>query len=248
MKRQLAIATMALLATSLFAGDKDDLQTAAKKLTQTGYSWKTTTQNAAGGGGGGNRGGGATEGKFAKDGTTLISMTFGDNTFETAVRGEKVVSKTPDGWKTPDEMSPAGGGQAGDQGAAGAGRGRGMMGRMFANYKHPALQAENILGKVQDLKKTDTAYAADLTETGAKELLTTGGGRAGGQTPEAKDAKGSVKFWLKDGALTKMEYTVQGKVTGRNNTEREVNRTTTVEFKDVGTTKVELPEEASKKL
>lgn len=246
MKRQLAIATMALLATSLFAGDKDDVQTAAKKLTQTGYSWKTTTQNAGGGGGGGNRGPGATEGKFAKDGTMLITTTFGENTFETAVRGEKVVSKTPDGWKTPDEMNQAGGGQGGGQGG---GRGRGMMGRMFANYKHPALQAENILGKVQDLKKTDTAYVGDLTEEGAKELMTMGrGGRAGGQAPAAKDAKGSVKFWLKDGALTKVEYTVQGKMTGRNDQEIDVNRTTTVEFKEVGTTKVELPEDASKKL
>jgi hypothetical protein len=247
MKKQIAIATMALLATSLFAGDKDDVKTAVKKLTDSGYSWKTSTQNAGGGGGGGGRGGGATEGKFAKDGTILISTTFGDRTMETAVRGEKVVSKTPDGWKTPDEMAQAGGGGGGGQGG---GRGRGMMGRMFANYKHPALQAESILSKVQDLKQTDNVYTGDLTEEGAKELLTMGrGGRAGGQAPAPpKDAKGSVKFWLKDGALTKLEYTVQGKMTGRNDNEIDVNRTTTVEFKDAGATKVELPEEASKKL
>ena len=49
--------------------------------------------------------------------------------------------------------------------------------------------------------------------------------------------------------LSKYESHVEGKMTGgRNNRETEVNRTTTVEIKDVGTTKLEVPAEAKKKL
>jgi hypothetical protein len=61
------------------------------------------------------------------------------------------------------------------------------------------------------------------------------------------EAKGSVKFWLKDGTLSKYETKVSGKINFNGN-ERDVDRTTTVEIKDVGTTKVEVPEEAKKKL
>ena len=74
------------------------------------------------------------------------------------------------------------------------------------------------------------------------------GRRPGGNAPEASGAKGTVKFWVKDGALAKYEYNVQGKVTGRDDQEFDVNRTTTVEIKEVGKTKLTLPEEAKKKL
>jgi hypothetical protein len=40
---------------------------------------------------------------------------------------------------------------------------------------------------------------------------------------------------------------VQGSVSWNGN-DREVDRTTTVEIKDVGTTKIEVPEDAKKKL
>ena len=47
--------------------------------------------------------------------------------------------------------------------------------------------------------------------------------------------------------LTKHESEVSGKATFEGN-ERDVDRTTTTEIKDVGSTKVEVPEEAKKKL
>ena len=70
---------------------------------------------------------------------------------------------------------------------------------------------------------------------------------SGGDALEVSDAKGSVKFWLKDGSLSKYEYTVQGTVTV-NGDDHDVNLKNTVEIKDVGTTKVTVPEEAAKKL
>ena len=56
-----------------------------------------------------------------------------------------------------------------------------------------------------------------------------------------------MKFWIKDGTLTKYEFNVQGKVTAGDR-DTDVNRTTTVEIKDAGTTKLEVPAEAKEKL
>jgi hypothetical protein len=61
------------------------------------------------------------------------------------------------------------------------------------------------------------------------------------------DAKGSVKFWIKDGALTKYQTKVSGKVEF-NGESRDMERTTTIEIKDVGKTKIEVPDDAKKKL
>jgi hypothetical protein len=67
--------------------------------------------------------------------------------------------------------------------------------------------------------------------------------------PLPPDAKGSVKFWTKDGMLTKYEYNVQGTVKRPGSDEEyKSNRTTTVEIKEVGTTKIDVPAEVKKKL
>ena len=73
------------------------------------------------------------------------------------------------------------------------------------------------------------------------------GGRRAGKAPEPKNAKGSVKFWIKDGALTKYELKLSGTV-NFNGDDRDIERTTTVEIKDVGATKFEVPDDARKKL
>ena len=55
-----------------------------------------------------------------------------------------------------------------------------------------------------------------------------------------------MKFWAKEGVLSKYEFKLQGKMSFNGN-DTDVDRTTTVEIKDVGTTKVTVPEEAKKK-
>jgi hypothetical protein len=101
-----------------------------------------------------------------------------------------------------------------------------------------------LASQAKDLTKEGDAYAGDLTEEGAKSLLRFGRG-GGGAT--VSNAKGSVKFWVKDGALAKYESKVKGTVSFDGN-DREVDRTTTVEVKDIGTTKVEVPAGAKSKL
>jgi len=243
MIRRMLLATITVLAgTALVASaaPKEEVADAAKKLAEAkSYSWKTTTQNQGGGGGGGGGRGmmGPTEGKIEKDGFTHLTMTRGENTTEAVVKGNKGAIKTQEGWKSLAEASE------GEPGPGNPGR---FLAPTLQNFKAPAMQAQELAEKVKDLKKDGDAYTGELTEEGAKQLMTFGG-RGGGNAPDISGAKGTAKFWAKDGALSKFEYNVQGTISFNGN-ERQINRTTTTEIKEVGSTKVEVPEEAKKKL
>ena len=231
MKTKILTCSLALVASSLLAADpKDTVVGAAKKLADAeNYSWKQTTENAGGGG----FGAGSTEGKTQKGGFTWLSMTMRDNTVEAVKKGEKGAIKNQEGWRS---LAEAG---SGDPGPGT------FVARRVQNLKTPAAQAEELAGKVKDLKQDGDAYGGELTEEAAKSLLTFGG--RGGNGPEVSGAKASAKFWIKDGALTKYQTKVKGTVSFNGN-DREVDRTTTVEIKDVGSTKITVPDEAQKKL
>jgi hypothetical protein len=235
MNRNIVLSTLVLLAGSLLAADnpKDEVTNAAKALAnKSNYSWKQTIEVA------GVQGfrPGPTEGKTEKDGYTCLSLSMRDNKVEVVMKGEKAVMKTDAGWEAVAEGSANGTGQGGPAI---------FLGRMVRNYKTPAVQAQDLVGQVAELKKDGDVYSGDLTEDGAKSLLRFG--RRGGNGPEISDAKASVKFWITDGVLAKYEFKVQGKMSFNGN-ERDIDRTTTVEIKDVGSTKIDVPEEASSKL
>lgn len=220
------------------AAPKDDVTGAATALAgKANYSWKSTVENANGGGGGGRFRAGPTEGKTEKDGFTMLTMTRGNNTIEAAFKGAKGALKTPDGWKTLDDAA---------QGQGGQGNPTPFIARTLQNFKAPAAEAADLADKTTTIAKADDAYAGDLTEDGAKALLAFGR-RGGANAPTPTNVKGSVKFWIADGVLTKYQYNVQGTISFNGN-DININRTTTVEIKDVGATKVEVPDEAKQKL
>jgi hypothetical protein len=245
MKRITSLATAALVAASLVAvqaGPKEDATAAAKKLAEKSYSWKTSSENAGGGGGGGGgRGGfGSQEGKISADGTAMVTVPGRDNNTEAVIKGEKFAVKRGEGWQSAADLAANS-----DQGGGG---GRGRFGAaMFRNFKAPAARALDLIGQTKELKSADGVISGDLTEEGAKSLMTFGGRGGGGDGPEISGARGSVKFWVKDGVLSKFETKVQGKVSFNGN-DRDVDRTTTTEIKDIGTTTVTVPEDAKKKL
>jgi len=231
MFRTVMLGAMALVAPAAMAADAaQDVTDAAKKLGDAAnYSWKTTSENA--GGGGFNA---TIEGAAEKDGYTSLKMTFGDNNIEVAVKGGKGALKTEDGWKSSEEA-------ANDENGPGR-----FLAAIVQNFKAPAAQAQDIVSKTKDLKQADDAYTAELTEEGAKQLATfRRGNNANG--PQISNAKGTIKFWVKDGTLAKMEYHIQATMTV-NGEDRDIDRTTTTEIKDVGSTKVEVPDDAKKKL
>jgi len=233
MKKYLLSVTIALLAGSLIAADsspKDEVANAARKLGgQTNYTWKTTVvvpEDAQ-------FKPGPTDGKTEKGGFTHVKMSLFDNPMQIVLKGTNAAYTDQDGaWQS---LAQAEGG--------GAGPGQ-FMGMMARNLQTPSEEAVELAGFAKELKKDGDAYSSDLTEEGAKAKLNF---RRGGAGATVTNPKGSVKFWLKDGALIKYEFKVKGTVSWNGN-DFDNDRTTTVEIKDVGTTKMEVPEEAKKKL
>lgn len=231
MKRNALMATLLMLAVSLTAaesGPKDEVANAAKKLGDANnYSWKSTVEfgNFTG----------TTDGKADKEGLVSLSMTFGDNTTDAFLKDGKGAVKAQDrDWQSLTELEAAT-----DQGP------QRFLLRRLQNFKTPSMEVADLAGKTKELKKDGEVYLGDLTEAGAKELLSFG--RRGGNAPEPKNAKGSVKIWIKSGAITKFVVNLSGSI-NFNGEDRDVDRTTTTEIKDVGATKLEVPEPAKKKL
>ena len=231
MKTSPMIAGVTFLAGSLViaaAAPKDDVVAAAKALgDKPNYSWKTTVTVPEGS----RFRPGPTEGKAEKNGLTYVTMSFGENKTEAVLKGEKAAVTNREGeWQSVSELGDEGPGR--------------FLGAMLRNFKAPAAQAAEVVPQTKEITKEGDAYSGDLTEEGAKSLLRFGRG-GGGAT--ASNAKGSAKFWVKDGVLSKFELKVKGTVSFDGN-DREVDRTTTVEIKDVGTTKVDVPDAAKKKV
>lgn len=224
----LAITLIGTVCSAFAAEPKGDVIAAAKKLgSKPNYSWVSTPKVESGG----NAGAGAAEGKTEKDGYTVVSLTVGNTDVEMAFKGDKSAIKRDEDWKSADELEGS----------------SAWIARRLKAFKTPAAEAEDLAGKTTNLKKGETGiYSGDLAEEAVKEIF----GRVRrreGDAPEG--AKGSAKFWIKDGMLSKYQYNVQAKITvGADKREVEVDRTTTVEIKDVGTTTVKVSEEAKKKL
>ena len=235
MKKALIIGLTALLAHTLSAADnstQDKVSSAAKQLgDKPNYSWTSTTKEGDGSSGRM----GPISGKADKTGLTYLSFEIGGVPVEVYMNGQKGTAKGMEGWQTFDDIA-----QTSSVAAA--------VVRFLRNYKAPAVESAALSAKVKDLKDADGVVSGDLKEDAIKELLQVFSRRREGQEPpKIENPKGSVKFSIQDGALTKYEVNVQGKVTGGDR-ESDVDRTTTVQVKDVGTTKLELPTEAKQKM
>jgi hypothetical protein len=220
-----------IVATTSAADLKDQLAAAAKQLGEkSNYSWITTTRESDG------RGGplGPIDGKTEKEGVTWLSFVVGGLPIEVFMQGQKGTAKALEGWQTFDEV-------------ARMGATPGAVIRYLRTYKTPASETAVLGGKAKDFKPMEDAVVGDLPEEAVKEMLLIGARRREGQEPQATDAKGTIKYWLKDGALTKYEINVQGKVTSGDR-ESTINRTMKTEIKDVGATKLDIPEEAKPKM
>ena len=228
MPRWAAFVALLCLAHGAVADEKKDVVSAAKKLAEKpNYSWRVTTKID---GGTSNWRPGPVDGKAEKNGYIHFTGSLGDNNYEVAIKGDKQAIKRNETWESADEL------QGENE----------WIGRRLKAFKTPTTEAEDLASKVKELKKSDGGlYFGDLTETGIKEMFARGRRTA----TDPKNPKGWAKFWVKDGLLVKYEYNLQGTITvGDDPREIELNRTTTVEIKDVGSTKIPLPEEAKKKL
>jgi hypothetical protein len=235
MKQIIVLGLIGMVAHGLCAADSSSKEKVTKAATSVGdkanYSWATATLEADGSPGKL----GTIQGKAEKDGVTCLSFSVGGLPVEVCMKGEKGAAKALEGWQTFDEVAQAGGTAA-------------AVVRYLRSYKTPVAETATLVGKVKEFQEADGAIAGDLNEDAVKEMLLFGTRqREGQEPPKTTDAKGAVKFWIKDGALSKIEIKVSGKVTAGER-ESNINRTTTVEIKDVGTTKMDVPDEAKAKL
>jgi hypothetical protein len=239
-----------LFATALsfaFASPADDVVTAAKKIADAAnYSWTTTTEIA-------NSQFPAmpVEGVTEKGGYTVTTRSFNGNTSQTVRKGEQIATQNRDGdWMTMEELRAQFAGGQGGQGGGNRGGGRGGFGGGFfgGGTANPADAAAGLAAKLKNLKIEGDTIVGSASGDEAAALLAPAGGRGGrgGQGPRYSNV--TVTFWTKDGALLKYTVHSVGKFTTPDGEERELESTATTEFKNVGTTKVEVPAAAKKKL
>ena len=242
MKTKQIVSLLAMTALALSVRAAEPQATVADAITalknKANYTWSTTSEMANS-----QFPAMTTKGKTEKDGFTFITSEGRNGEIQAIKKGTNGVVKTDDGWQTSAEL------QSGEQG----GPGRGFSARLLTALA-PAEDAEELLKGVKELKAGDDGlFTADLTEQAAKDRASffgrrrPGQGGAGFTPPEPKDAKGSVKFWVKDGVLIKLEVKTSAKITFQEE-ERDMDRTATTSITDIGSTKVEVPEDAKKKL
>jgi hypothetical protein len=233
MKTTTTIAISLLAAGLLSAAEtntNERVKATVTKLTeQTNYSWTTIIKmpdmpfEP-----------GPVKGRTEKGGYAMVTQQLNENTVQAVFKGDKVAVKGESGWELIDEA---------DGMVA-------MMGGWLTANGTAADEAGKLLKNVKELKAGDgDVFSGDLTAEGAKDLLTFRPRGGNAPPPPPKNAKGSVKFWLKEGALIKFESHLQGVVAfGPDQDERDFEATRTIEIQDVGTTRLEVPEEARKKM
>ncbi|HEV2328385.1 MAG TPA: hypothetical protein VGY56_06310 [Verrucomicrobiae bacterium] len=232
--KKILFSASVLMAGSLlaaYADPKDDVTGAAQKLSSGGnYSWHTTVVVPADS----RFKPGPTDGQIQGD-LTHVKMSMGDNHTQFIIEGTNSVITDPDDgtWEKLSDVDTQG-------------MGRFLVG-MVRNFKGPAAQVTDLLADSQSLQQSGNSYTGTLTEEGAKKLLTFGRGRRGGGGPTISNPSGTVTFWVDGGQLTKFEYHVKGMVSFNGN-DRPVDRDTTVQISDVGTTKIDVPADAKKLL
>lgn len=218
--------------------------------------------------GGGGRGSfNPPSGKTEKDGFTLLKFQSTSNSTDVVLKGNKVAIQIGDEWQTNEEIE-----DAGEDG--GFNRLRFTI-RRAQGTKLPAAQALDLANGLKELQQNGDVYEGELKPETIKQMYNFRGGRRGGGgggsggggggqgersrggsgrdggfSTDTSKLKGAARFWVKDGTLAKFQYHIEGKMPFGRDAEREidVNRTTTFEMKNVGSTKLELPAEARKKL
>lgn len=213
----------------LCAAQNEELTQAAKQAAETtNYTFKTTLSRV-GGGGGGNGGPQALEAKV--DGDNPIQFKGGK--IEAYKKGEKLVTKNQEGsWA---EAQPPQKGAEKEKGAKAV--------QLLRGVKAPHEELAGIDASFKEAKKDEketecSVWSGDLTDEAAKKFA----GRAGNKMTTT----GSAKIWIHaDGSIVKYEITLT--IKGENN-KGPVDQTVTktVEISEVGSTKVEMPDEVKK--
>jgi hypothetical protein len=214
---------------------KDDLKAAAKKTGKIdSYAFEAVFEVESDFGGGGMGDNPKAEGRYEKDEGLFVSI--GDFVEVVRIKDKIAFLRAEETeWELfdPDD----------DQGFG--------FERMFAQFKAPHEEMENLVKVFKDLEKTRetdrfgredaTMYKGELTEKGAKEFLPFKGITR--WIPNA-EFEGSAKVWISERGLI-VKYEVETTIIGEfNENEFEVLVVRTVELEDIDDTDADLPEAA----
>ena len=183
------------------------------------------------------------EGKSDGNGLTFVSVVLTNRTVQGYVLGNKAyVTSAQRSWKAEPLLAK------GESPGA-------LMTRLVRSVTPPSQEIDLLLSHKEKIEKNGDVFSGDLPESVAKKLFE-GSERRSGKAEaaerkavrkEANAARGNVTLWTKEGVVTKYEIRLIGKI-DLDGKEAEVMRTRTIEIKDIGTTKIDVPEKARRKL
>ncbi|HZN62584.1 MAG TPA: hypothetical protein VFC90_09285 [Planctomycetota bacterium] len=158
-------------------------------------------------------------------------LKWGDK--EAYKKGEVIVVKEGDAWKRPDRAA------------------KGAQSLAMLRGPHEVL-GDLKSSSFKEVKREDSeggrCFAGELTEEAAKNLAQMKRGAAAGDRSLPKPT-GTAKVWVNgEGAVTKYEVFIEAKMKGADNQDVTVKRAIAVEFRDIESTKYEVPPEAAKAL
>jgi hypothetical protein len=232
----------ALLAPGAPGDEKEALQAAVHRLAELGnYSWRVSLNRAEESAELAERAlFGAAEGSQEKEGLARI-RTQDPTPLEVLLKGGKMAVRIEDAWMSERELEGEGRHRS---------RGTAAFVRSLKGVLRPAAEAQELLKHAKELKSASEGYFfCTLSPESAKELLHRSL-KTIGRPPRISDAGGQLSFWVRDGSLAKYEVRLHGDVTfdASGAPLFKANQTRMVELTALGTTKVEIPEEAMKKL
>lgn len=244
-RRCLHLSRLWLLTTALLcavgvraAEPADVLKAAVEKLARgSNYTWTTTFSfpNSP-------LHPGPINGRIDAAGYTLLDQKIGRNDFEAVIKDGLGIIKLPVGWLSAAEIA------AGNP--PGAINPAVLVSSVLFNIRKPDVEAADLVRMGAVFTVDDKgAFTMYLKEDAALTLLRYGiTGRPNPVTPPFKEAKGTIKFWIDNGALNKYEIKLQAKLppSAHNNTV-DFNPTTTVVITNIGVTKVVVPADALQK-
>ncbi len=204
----------------------------------------------------GSRGGGGRGGRGRTGSPDTVTAVFKGT--------DKFLVQDGENWRRPDEVAASSdrSGWGGRGGFGGPGRGRGMRGgargdprgeeatgrgNLQSALSRPHEEIAIIVSGASDMKEEGGVISGRLSETAAKLLLVHDGQKD--LTP--LQAGGTFRLWVQNGALVKYETKLEGVVrseSGAGRGDHPVHQTAVTTISSVGTTKVEVPDAARRKL
>ena len=213
----------------------------AKLADAPNYRWTTTV--AVGEPPSFGRGGGVTAGQTEKGGFTRVALPGPDRP-EFVTRGGKTAILLDGNWQQASAIQAARGGGP-------PGRAIGLDPRMIADFRLPAVGASELVDKASAFHREGNTVTATLSPDVAARLLEADAPRRGGRPGRGRDPvdtsikepRGSVTFRVDGGVLAEFTLSLAGSRKIFDN-EIKLDRSTTTKIGEVGTVKIEVPEDA----